>query len=70
MTPSIMRLFWDLVNQAHPSQLMRMDDDGLLHWLIEQVQQKSTLDRNQARDLTNYISDRLPLIRDMATYQS
>jgi hypothetical protein len=70
MTPSLLRLFWDLVHQAHPAQLMRMDDDGLLCWLIDQVQQKSTLDRNQARDLTNYISDRLPLIRDMATYQS
>ncbi|NKB17862.1 MAG: hypothetical protein HC770_06930, partial [Pseudanabaena sp. CRU_2_10] len=53
MTPSIMRMFWDLVNQAQPSQLMRMDDDGLLHWLIEQVQQKSALDRHQAHDLTN-----------------
>jgi hypothetical protein len=65
-----MRLFWDLVYQAQPNQVMRMDDDGLLHWLIEQVQQRSSLDRNQARDLTNYISDRLPLIRDMAAYQS
>ena len=70
MTPSIMRMFWDLVNQAQPSQLMRMDDDGLLHWLIEQVQQKSALDRHQAHDLTNYISDRIPLIRDMVTYQA
>jgi hypothetical protein len=70
MTPSIMRMFWDLVNQAQPSQLMRMDDDGLLHWLIEQVQQRSALDRHQAHDLTTYISDRLPLIRDMVTYQA
>lgn len=66
MTPSIMRLFWDLVNQTQPSHLLRMDDAGLMRWLVEQVQQKSSLDCKQKNDLSNYISDRLPLIRDIA----
>lgn len=66
MTPTIMRLFWDLVSQAQPSVLMRLDDERLQNWLVSQVQQKSSLDHKQASDLSNYISDRLPLIRDMA----
>jgi hypothetical protein len=69
MSPSLMRLFWDLVNQAQPSLILKMDDEGLMQWLVDQVKQKSHLDGLQQRDLSVYISDRLPLIRDMATEQ-
>jgi len=69
MTPSIMRLFWNLVNQAQPSLLLRLDDESLMGWLVEQVRQKLCLDHNQENDLSTYISDRLPLIRDIAANQ-
>ena len=46
-----------------------MDDEGLMHWLLDQVKQKSSLDRLQQNDLSVYISDRIPLIRDMVTDQ-
>jgi hypothetical protein len=69
MSPDIIRLFWDSVNQAHPNLLLNLDDDGLMSWLIDQVQQRSSLDSHQQNDLNNYISNRLPLIREMA-YQS
>lgn len=67
MSPSLMRLFWELVNQAQPGLVLKMDDDGLMHWLLDQVKQKSSLDGSQQNALSNYISDRLPLIRDMVT---
>ncbi|AFY71109.1 hypothetical protein Pse7367_2856 [Thalassoporum mexicanum PCC 7367] len=66
MTPSIMRLFWDLVNRSQPSHLLGMDDDGLVSWLVDQVQQNSSLDRQQQDALCNYINSRMPLIRDIA----
>jgi hypothetical protein len=69
MSPSLMRLFWDLVNQAQPNLILKMDDEGLMHWLVDQVKQKSSLDGLQQKALSNYINDRLPLIRDMATEQ-
>jgi hypothetical protein len=69
MSPSLMRLFWDLVNQAQPSLILKMDDEGLMYWLLDQVKQKSSLDGLQQNALSNYISDRLPLIRDMVTDQ-
>jgi succinate dehydrogenase flavin-adding protein (antitoxin of CptAB toxin-antitoxin module) len=61
MSPAIVRLFWDSVNQAHPNHLLNLDDDGLMRWLVDQVKQRSALD--------SHISDRLPLIREMA-YQN
>lgn len=69
MSPAIIRLFWDSVNQAQPNLLLNLDDDGLMSWLVEQVQQRSSLDSHQQNDLSHYISDRLPLIREMA-YQN
>lgn len=69
MTPAIIRLFWDSVSQAQPNLLLNLDDDGLMSWLVDQVQQRSSLDSHQQNDLSDYISDRLPLIREMA-YES
>lgn len=69
MSPAIIRLFWDSVNQAQPNLLLNLDDDGLMSWLVDQVKQRSALDSRQQNDLSHYISDRLPLIREMA-YQN
>jgi hypothetical protein len=66
MTPAIIRLFWDSVNQAQPNLILNLDDDGLMSWLVDQVQQRSCLDPHQQNDLNAYISNRLPLIREMA----
>jgi hypothetical protein len=69
MTPSILRLFWNLVYQAQPNLILHLEDDKLTNWLTDQVRQKLCLDRNQENDLTSYISDRIPLIRDIASNQ-
>jgi hypothetical protein len=69
MSPAIMRLIWDSVDQAQPHLLLNLDDAGLMSWLVDQVKQRSSLDSCQQNDLNHYISDRLPLIREMA-YQN
>ena len=69
MSPAMIRLFWDSVNQAQPNLLLNLDDDGLMSWLVDQVKQRSSLDPHQQNDLSHYISNRLPLIREMA-YQN
>ncbi|OIP73213.1 MAG: hypothetical protein AUK48_10430 [Oscillatoriales cyanobacterium CG2_30_44_21] len=66
MTPAIIRLFWDSVSKAHPNLLLNLDDDGLMSLLVDQVKERSNLDSHQQHDLNDYISDRLPLIREMA----
>ncbi len=69
MTPSIMRLFWNLVYQAQPNLILHLEDEKLISWLKDQVRQKLSLDRHQEDDLRDYISDRIPLIRDIASNQ-
>jgi hypothetical protein len=69
MTPAILRLFWDSVNQAQPNLLLHLDDDKLRNLLVDEVKRRSALDSHQQNDLSHYISDRLPLIREMA-YQN
>ncbi len=69
MSPAMIRAFWDSVNQAQPNLLLNLDDDGLMRWLVDQVKQRSSLDPHQQNDLSHYISNRLPLIREMA-YQN
>lgn len=69
MSPAIVRIFWDSVSQTQPNLLLNLDDDGLMHWLVDQVKKRSCLDPHQQNVLNSYISDRLPLIREMA-YES
>ncbi len=69
MTPSILRLFWNLVYQAQPNLILHLEDDKLANWLSDQVRQKLCLDNSQESDLNDYISDRIPLIRDIASSQ-
>ncbi|PZU91060.1 MAG: hypothetical protein DCE90_19990 [Pseudanabaena sp.] len=66
MTPAIIRLFWDSVSKAQPNLLLNLDDDVLMSLLVDQVKERSNLDSHQQNDLSHYISDRLPLIREMA----
>jgi hypothetical protein len=66
MTPAIIRLVWDSVSKAQPNMLLNLDDDVLMSLLVDQVKQLSNLDSHQQNDLSDYISDRLPLIREMA----
>lgn len=69
MTPSIMRLFWNLVYQAQPNLILHLEDEKLTNWLTDQVRQKLCLESQQENDLSTYISDRIPLIRDIASNQ-
>jgi len=69
MTPSIMRLFWNLVYQAQPNLILHLEDEKLTNWLTDQVRQKLCLESHQEDDLSSYISDRIPLIRDIASNQ-
>lgn len=65
MQPTIMRLFWDMVNHLNPHQVLPMDDERLKCWLLDRVQESLGLDRSQCLALHRYIHDRMPLIRQI-----
>ncbi len=64
MSPSVMRSVWEAVASG-AQQIAPLDDASLLNWLVNQVQQHLHLDQQQYSALVAYISDRLPLIRDL-----
>jgi|YNPMSStandDraft_2_1061718.scaffolds.fasta_scaffold85512_1 hypothetical protein len=66
MSPSVIRFVWDAVTAASAQQIAPLDDASLLNWVVNQVQQHLYLDQQQYSALVAYISDRLPLIRDLA----
>lgn len=68
MSPTVVRQLWSAVTTVSPHQIRPLDDASLLRRLVSQVQQDLYLDNQQRDDLTSYISDRLPLIRDMCEY--
>ncbi|NJK34306.1 MAG: hypothetical protein HC919_04775 [Oscillatoriales cyanobacterium SM2_2_1] len=67
MSPATIRLFWDSVSQVNSHALHESDDSELILLLMEEVRQRSHLDPHQQNDLNHYITNRLPLIREIAT---
>jgi hypothetical protein len=65
MSPNLVRYFWNAVTTVSPHQIRPLDDASLLQCLMRQIQNNLYLDAQQENDLTLYISDRLPLIRDL-----
>ena len=68
MNPYLLRQLWSLVEASQTHLLLSLDDNSLVHWLIEQISGERVLNPVEADHLDHYIRDRLPLIRDLAQY--
>ncbi|WP_204137266.1 hypothetical protein [Halomicronema sp. CCY15110] len=66
MNPHLLRQFWTLVEQSQGHRILSLDDNSLVHWLIDQVSGERSLDSMEADTLNCYIRSRIPLIRDIA----
>jgi hypothetical protein len=66
MNPHLLRQFWTLVEQSQGHRILSLDDNSLVHWLIDQVSGERSLDSIEADTLNCYIRSRIPLIRDIA----
>ncbi|MGF1459042.1 MAG: hypothetical protein ACFBSG_08445 [Leptolyngbyaceae cyanobacterium] len=66
MNPHVLRQLWTLVEGSQSHWLLSLDDNSLVHWLIEQVSGEQYLDSAETDNLNCYIRSRLPLIRDIA----
>lgn len=65
MTPEMMRRFWKLVSEIGRPELAQQEDDALLHTLLDACQQQYPFSALDHAILNSYISERIPLIRDM-----
>lgn len=66
MTPQIMRQLWLVIETAHTKTLLQMDDASLVQWLVTQTETQASLNRCETDFLSDYIKNRLPLIREIA----
>ncbi len=66
MNPHLLRQLWSLVESSQGHWLLSLDDNSLVHWLIDQIAGESALNTAETDWLSGYIRNRLPLIRDVA----
>ena len=67
MTPALLRHIWQLVEQANPQVLLRLDDSSLVRWVVQQLAAQQNLSPQQAAVVNDYIARRVALIRDLAS---
>ncbi len=65
MTPDMVRRFWTLVDEISRPDLVLQKDEALIAQIRRACQQKYPLSNVDSHDLDDYISTRLPLIRDL-----
>jgi hypothetical protein len=63
---SILRHFWSLIEEIHPTVLLEISDTELIQQLLKRLECKKILSEEEIINLNAYICSRLPLIRDLA----
>ena len=66
MTPTMLRQLWSVVEATQSNVLLRLDDASLVDWLVKQVKNQRSLDRDETHTVSNYLYSRLNLIRELA----
>ena len=66
MTPKMLRQLWSLIENTQANMLLALDDSSLEQWLLRQLDERRSLNRQEADILSDYIHDKIPLIRDLA----
>lgn len=66
MTPLLLRQLWSVIDAAHDSHILSLDDQSLVNWVMEQLYHQSPLDTGELSQVTRYIQSKITLIRDMA----
>ncbi len=66
MNSSIIHGLWKLVEATQVEYLLTLGDNALVQLLTGQLMSNHGLNTQEAVQLQSYISDRLPLIRDLA----
>jgi hypothetical protein len=70
MTPTMMRQLWSLIETTQANILLKLDDASLVQWLLSQLHNRDLCDLDEANIFSDYIRNKLPLIRDLAQERS
>jgi hypothetical protein len=66
MNPSMLRQFWSLIDGIRATVPLSLDDRSLEQWLLRQLRSAQALNSPEADALSDYIHNRLPMIREFA----
>lgn len=62
----MMRYVWSAIEETETNTLLGLNDKDLLNQLLQQLESKKLLSSDQINSMSAYISERVPLIRDLA----
>lgn len=68
MNPHLLRQLWSLIEGSQDNWILSLDDNSLVHWLIDQISVERVLNSTETDSLNCYIRSRLPLIRDIVQH--
>jgi succinate dehydrogenase flavin-adding protein (antitoxin of CptAB toxin-antitoxin module) len=66
MNPQLLRHLWSLVDRSQNSHILALDDNGLVHWLMDQFTVQQPINQSETDQLSHYIRTKISLIRDLA----
>lgn len=66
MTPTMLRQLWSLIETTQANLLLKLDDASLVQWILKQLKQEQALNPEEVHILSDYLNNRLSLIRDLA----
>ena len=66
MTPTMLRQLWSLIEKTQANFLLKLDDTSLVDWLLKQLEHQQALNPEEVHILSDYLNNRLSLIRDIA----
>jgi hypothetical protein len=68
MNPYVLRELWALVESSQNQRIQNLDDHSLATWLVDQVMGVRILNAGEVDNLSSYVKNRLPLIREIAQH--
>ncbi|MEL6489443.1 MAG: hypothetical protein AAFV85_16720 [Cyanobacteria bacterium J06634_6] len=66
MDSRLIHQLWSIVDATPKTRLSNLDDSGVLHWLVDLLQDDPAFDARQLPVVSSYIRSRMPLIRELA----
>ncbi len=66
MDSNLLRQLWSVVTSFENNRLSKLDDNNLLRSLVDSLQSDPAFDPSNVPLISNYISARLPLIRELS----
>jgi len=66
MNPTMLRQLWSLIEKTQTNLLLKLDDASLVQSLLKQFNQDRVLNHEEIHLVSDYLNNRVSLIRDLA----